>query len=172
MRLHRIFAFIAAAAMIGVSSVSAQDEGHMSMPMMSQAEDSRQLVDFPPHLRQHMLSNMRSHLEALEEILTALSAGDSSKAAKIADTRLGLDSPGAAACNPESSGNMSAMAAMMAEHMPIEMRGLGLAMHQSASDFAKEAAKVQPGDDMKPTLAALSQVTQRCAACHSAYRLR
>ncbi len=167
------FALAAAAAgvLLSFCAAEAQEDTRMSMPMMSHA-DNRQEVDLPPHLRQHMLSNMRGHLEALQDILAALSAGDSGKAAVIAETRLGLDSPGAAACNPNGQADMSAMAAMMAEHMPAEMRSLGLAMHQSASGFAKVAAKTKAGDDIKPVLAALSQVTQHCAACHSAYRLK
>jgi cytochrome c556 len=153
-------------------SVRAQDDSHMSMHMMPQTADNRQLVDLPPAMRQHMLSNMRAHLVALGEIVAALSSGDSAKAAEIAETRLGLDSPDAAACNPNHGADAPAMAAMMAEHMPEEMRNLGFAMHAAASTFAREAAKAQQSNDVKPALAALSQVTQSCAACHSAYRLQ
>ena len=151
--------------------VRAQDNP-MSMPMMPQIDDSRQLVDLPPAMREHILSNMRGHLVALSGIVAALSAGDSTKAAAIAETRLGLESPGAAACNPSHGTETSAMAAAMAEHMPDEMRKLGFTMHEAASAFAKEAAKTQQSNDMRPVLAALAQVTQSCAACHSAYRLQ
>jgi hypothetical protein len=106
----------AAGAFITAASVRAQDDSHMPMPMMPRTADNRRLVDLPPAMRQHMLSNMRAHLVALGEIVTALSAGDSAKAAAIAETRLGLDSPGAAACNPNRSTDTTAMAAMMAEH--------------------------------------------------------
>ena len=123
----------AAGALVLVVSAQAQDDSPMSMHGMSQTADTRQLVDFPPPMRQHMLSNMRGHLEALGEILTALSAGDSAKAAAIAETRLGLELPGAASCNPNRDANTSAMATMMAEHMPDEMRTLGFAMHEAAS---------------------------------------
>ena len=41
-------------------SVRAQDDSHMSMHMMPQTADNRQLVDLPPAMRQHMLSNMRA----------------------------------------------------------------------------------------------------------------
>lgn len=144
----------------------------MSMHSMAPSADSRQVVDFPPPMRQHMLGNMRAHLAALGDILQALSTGDDATAAKIAETRLGLDSPGAAACNPNRSANASPMASMMAEHMPEEMRNLGLAMHVSASKFAVEATKAQTSHDPKPALAALSDITQRCVACHAAYRLK
>ncbi len=162
---HVLIAVVGASMM--TMPVRGQDE-HMSMPMMPQMADSRQLVDLPPAMRKHMLSNMRGHLAAVSDIVAALSAGDGTKAAAIAETRLGLESPGAAACNPSHGTEMSAMA----EHMPDEMRKLGFTMHEAASAFAKEAAKSQQPNDMKPVLAALSQVTQSCAACHSAYRLQ
>jgi hypothetical protein len=149
----------------------AQDDSHRSMSMMPRAAGGRQLLDFPPQLREHMLGNMRGHLEAVGEILEALAAGDGAKAAMIAETRLGLHSPGAAACNPTQGANTTAMAAMMAEHMPDSMRELGFSMHEAASRFAHEAAKAQQSNDLKPVMASLAEVTQRCAACHAAYRL-
>ena len=175
--MNKKFKLIGAAlgvVVLGAASVAAQQGDHMSH-MMSQTPDTRQVLDFPPPMRQHMLSNMRGHLEALGEILAALSAGEGVKAGKISEARLGLQSEGAAACNPKAAGKtspMGDMAAMMAEHMPEDMRALGYAMHESASKFAAEAAKMQSGGDPKLALAALSQVTRNCAACHSAYRLK
>jgi hypothetical protein len=146
---------------------------HMSM--MSHAPDTRKLLDFPAPMREHMLSNMRGHLQALNEILAALSIGDGAKAGKIAETRLGVESPGAAACVPNSGTTDHSthdMAAMMAKFMPEDMRALGLTMHESASEFAREAAKTLTGGDLKAALAALARVTQSCAACHAEYRLK
>jgi cytochrome c556 len=45
-------------------------------------------------------------------------------------------------------------------------------MHESASEFAREAAKTLTGGDLKAALAALARVTQSCAACHAEYRLK
>ena len=47
------------------------------------------------------------------EVLAALAAGDGAKAARIAETRLGLRSPGAAACNPAQVANTTAMEPVM-----------------------------------------------------------
>lgn len=171
----KLVALAFGALVLGAASVAAQQGDHMSMHMMTQTPDARQLLDFPPPMRQHMLTNMRAHMEALSEILAAMSAGDAAKASAIANARLGLESAGAAACKPNGSGKtspMNDMAAMMAQHMPEEMRAIGYAMHESASRFAVEAAKTAPGGDLKPALAALAQVTQNCAACHAAYRLK
>jgi hypothetical protein len=172
----RKFKFAAAAALGVILGAAAPAAGQMDhMAMMSHAADARKLLSFPPPMREHMLSNMRGHLQALNEILAALSSGDGPKAGEIAETRLGVESPGAAACVPKggaTDGSTHDMAAMMAKFMPEDMRALGLAMHESASDFAREAAKAQAGGDLKPALAALARVTQNCAACHAAYRLK
>ena len=174
--VKKIFTTVAALCVLcSAASVVAQQSDHMAMHMMSHAADTRRPLDFPPPMREHMLSNMRSHLEAVNEIILALSAADGEKAAKIAQSRLSLESPGAAACNPKNatkSGAMGDMAQMMAQHMPEEMRTIGYAMHDSASQFAIEAAKLKTGGDPKPALASLAKVTENCAACHSAYRLK
>jgi hypothetical protein len=142
-------------------------------------DDGRQAVDFPPEMRQHILSNMRDHLNAVSEILAAMSSGSYADAAQIAKTRLGMDSPAAEACKapgaPSASSRMSQpmnMHQMMAQFMPDGMRKAGLAMHQSASDFAVEAVKAGTSGDAKPAYAALARVTQRCTACHAAYRVQ
>ncbi|MEF3367446.1 hypothetical protein V3H18_12975 [Methylocystis sp. 9N] len=142
------------------------------MDMSSKMTDSRKEVDLPSPMRAHMLANMRGHAEAVAEILAALGKGDGAGAAKVAETQLGLGSPHAAACKPAAkSGELGPMPAMMAQHMPDDMRALGLAMHEQASKFAKEAEKIGPGGDMRPALAELSHVVQGCNACHAAYRL-
>jgi hypothetical protein len=94
-------------------------------------------------------------LEAIGEVLAALAAGDGAKAARIAETRLGLRSPGAAACNPAQAANTAAMAAVMAEFMPDNMRVSGFAMHEAASHLAGEAAKLQQSSELKPALGLL-----------------
>lgn len=167
------FAGAALVALLGVAAPAAGQMDHMAM--MSHAPDTRKLLDFPAPMREHMLSNMRGHLQALNEILAALSIGDGPKAGKIAETRLGVESPGAAACVPNSGTTDHSthdMAAMMAQFMPEDMRALGLTMHESASEFAREAAKTRSGGDLKPALASLARVTQSCAACHAEYRLK
>jgi hypothetical protein len=170
----RFFMASAALGFIFIAGSGAAQYGD-HMHMMSRAPDARRQLDFPPPMRDHMLSNMRSHLEAVGEIIGALSASDGAKAAEIAQTRLSLESPGAAACNPNNAakgGAMGDMAQMMAQHMPEEMRAMGYAMHKSASEFAVEAAKLKSGGDLKPALAALAKITENCVACHSAYRIR
>ena len=54
--------------------------------------DSRQLVEFPAMMQNHMMANMRDHLAALDEILHAMAAGEHDQAAAIAEARLGMSS--------------------------------------------------------------------------------
>ena len=90
----------------------------------------------------------------------------------LAAPRLGMASPGSAACKPNAtSGELGDMPKMMASHMPEEMRALGMTMHEQATKLAQEAAKVKQGGDLRPALLELWQVVQACNACHSNYRL-
>lgn len=120
------------------------------------AEDSRQLVELPEMMQQHMMENMRDHLVAINEILINIANDELEKAADIAEYRLGMSSL-------DSHG-----ASHMAKFMPEGMRQAGTSMHRAASRFA---LKVQEGD-LLPAYNALSQVTSACVTCHSGYRIR
>ena len=119
-------------------------------------DDARRLVQLPKKMQQHMMSNMRDHLVAVNEILIKLANGDFEEAAEIAEYRLGMSSP-------ESNG-----ASHMAEFMPEGMRQAGAAMHKAASRFALKAQE----EEVLPAYNTLSEVTSACVACHSGYRIR
>lgn len=167
-RTHR--AGLALVLLAGGGAGAAEENGHSHMHMTT--PDQRRMLDFPPPMREHMLSQMRAHLETLQEAMQALAAHRPAEAGAIVEQRLGLSAPGAASCAPAGGRPAEGMAAMMGALMPEEMRALGFSMHQAASDFAAEAEKTAPDGDVRPALAALSKVTQACAACHSAFRLR
>ncbi len=57
---------------------------------------------------------------------------------------------------------------MKALYMPETMRGIGLAMHTAASEFAVVAQT----HDSKKAMEALSRITSNCVACHTAYRVQ
>lgn len=120
------------------------------------AGDTRERVELPAQMQAHMLSNMRDHLAALDEILAALALGDLDAAARIAEARLGMSAL-------EAHG-----AAHMARFMPAEMQRAGTRMHHAASRFALRAEEGEP----LPAYQALSEVTAACVSCHSAYRIR
>lgn len=123
------------------------------------AEDARQKVKFPAMMQQHMLENMRDHLQAVSEIQAFMATAEYDKAAEVAEQRLGLSSL-------DDHG-----ASHMAQMMPEAMQAIGTAMHKAASQFAITVVDAGTDDDLKPALAALSRVTQQCVACHSAYRV-
>ena len=123
---------------------------------LSAEEDTRQLVELPVMMQQHMMSNMRDHLVAINEILTNMANDKLDQAAEIAESRLGMSSL-------KSHG-----ASHMSKFMPEGMQTAGTSMHKAASRFA---LKAQEGEVL-PAYKVLSEVTSSCVACHSSYRIR
>ncbi|TCK17664.1 cytochrome c' [Thiogranum longum] len=124
--------------------------------LLTADEDPRRLVELPEMMQQHMMSNMRDHLVAINEILINLANEQPDQAAEIAESQLGMSSL-------ESHG-----ASHMARLMPEGMRQAGTSMHRAASRFS---LKAQEGD-LLSTYKALSEVTSACVACHTGYRIR
>lgn len=170
-----LFASCAVFALLGGVTAFAQEHQHHAVP---NSGDGRQAVDFPSEMRDRTLTNMRDHLQALSEILAAMADAKYARAATIAATRLGMDSPSAQACKGEPGAAAAALSRpgdmdhQMSQFMPEGMRKVGLEMHQSASVFAREAGKASKTGNAKAALAALSRVTGQCTSCHAAYRLR
>jgi hypothetical protein len=127
-----------------------------SAPVTAADDDTRQLVQFPETMQRHMLSNMRDHLRAINDILESMGKGELDKAAETAEHRLGMSSL-------EAHG-----ASHMAGFMPQGMQRAGTDMHRAASRFALAA---QEGDVL-PAYKKLAEVTAACVACHSGYRVR
>ena len=72
----RVVVAMMAAVLAGGSAtlaVAQHQHGH-DMPAAG-APDTRQLVEFPPALREHTLANMRDHLQTLQEIQSQLGMG-------------------------------------------------------------------------------------------------
>ncbi len=123
------------------------------------ADDGRQTVQLPDMMREHMLSNMRDHLLALEEITRYLANQQYDKAAEIAENRLGMSS-------------MSLHGAShLGKFMPKEMGAIGTNMHRAASRFALAATDAEIEGGLNKAFAALSEVMQQCVACHSGYKV-
>ena len=123
------------------------------------AEDTRQTVKMPDMMQAHMLSNMRDHLLALEEITRNLAEGQYDKASEIAENRLGM-----------SSLKLHG-ASHMGKFMPEEMSRIGTNMHRAASRFAMTAKDAELEGGLNKAFSALSEVMQQCVACHSAYKI-
>lgn len=107
-------------------------------------------------MQQHMMSNMRDHLETINQILIYLGSDEMDRAAELAEQRLGM-----------SSLSLHG-ASRMARFMPAGMREAGTNMHKVASRFALRA---QEGD-LLAAYKMLAEVTSTCVSCHSGYRIR
>jgi hypothetical protein len=125
----------------------------------ARAQDARQFVEFPPMMLEHEMRNMRDHLATLGKIQAALGAGQFDEAGSLAEKRLGLSSFGLHDAH------------MVAPYMPEGMQAIGTEMHKAASRFALEVNKAAATGELRPAIAALGEVTQKCVACHAAYRL-
>lgn len=111
-------------------------------------------------MREQMMSNMREHLIALNDIQSALANREYEKAAGIAKLHMGMSSP---------AGHH---ASHLAPFMPREMQQIGTSMHHAASRFAVLVAQETAVDqDIPRALRSLAEVTQQCVACHAAYRV-
>ncbi|MGY9006940.1 MAG: hypothetical protein ACKVJQ_12785 [Alphaproteobacteria bacterium] len=126
-------------------------------------EDTRELVQLPPMMQEHLLTNMRDHLVALDEILGELAEGKVDAAASIAEERLGMSSLSLHGADH------------LAQFMPKAMGEMGTQMHRAASRFVLVAqdAELNPGIKAQHNVyQALQDITQYCNACHSRYKIR
>ncbi len=126
----------------------------------AQTTDNRVAVDFPPAMREHILTNMRDHLLAISQIQEAMGKGNYDKASKIAEDRLGMTSLKLHGAYESS------------KYMPQGMKDIGTTLHKSASQFAIEVQNSAVTGDLKPALLALSKTTNACVACHAGYKLK
>ncbi|MEW5893775.1 MAG: cytochrome c [Pseudomonadota bacterium] len=123
-------------------------------------EDGRVLVKMPPLQQTLMRQDMVEHLSALHAVLGLMAEGKLDQAAELAEKALGVSSMGkhAAATGGQGPGR----------YMPEAMRGIGVGMHQAASEFARVAKQ----GDRAAAYRALEPVTAACAACHNGFRIR
>ena len=143
----------------GSGSFAADHDNHQHMHGDGMAAtETRQMVEFPEALRVQTMAHMRDHLLALAEIQEALAQGQFDRAGDIAENRLGMSSM------PLHG------AEQVARYMPESMRSIGSAMHHAASRLALAAKDAAVTNDLRPPLAALSDLSRQCIACHAAYR--
>ena len=161
MRLVLFPVLLAIAALIAGGQGHAQ---HAGPPAQGHGQhtstDTREHVQLPPPMADHMLSNMRDHLLALQEMLDAMAKGEMDIVAKIAEQRLGMTS-----LQLHGAHDMS-------KFMPKGMQDAGSGMHRAASRLAVAAKDAGVTGDLKPTLAAMATVTAQCAGCHAGYRVK
>lgn len=132
---------------------SADGMEHMMMHqhMMGESTDSRTSLHLSPQVKQHQLANMRSHLEAVRNIVGLIAEEKFDEASNIAHDKLGL--------TPE----MKKMCSMFGND---DFKKLGLAFHQSADELGDVLKK----GNVQASLNALHTTMNSCVQCHATFR--
>jgi hypothetical protein len=129
----------------------AEEEGSKTEHMMHSANDDRISLGLSPAMKQHQLSNMRSHVKAVQSIVGLISEGSFDKASQIAYSKLGLTEEMKKMCNSFEN---------------EAFKNLGLAFHKSGDDLG-EALQAK---DMTKSLRALHSTMGYCVQCHATFR--
>lgn len=161
--IYLVTAVVAVGPLLAMAADPAEHgmhQQHQQHAMQHVPTDKRPLVQLPEQMRLHMLSNMRDHLMALQEIQEALSKERFDEAARVAEQRLGMTSLALHGAHD------------VAPLMPEQMRRMGSSMHRAASQVAMAAGDASATGDVKPALAALANVTAQCVACHEGFRVQ
>lgn len=149
--LVAIPAFIGLAGLNMASAAGEQmqhkNHHHHAMSMM----ETRISIGLPEEMKQHQLSNMREHLEAVNSIIGLMSESKFEDASKIAHNQLG------------STPEMLKMCRMMGNEKFV---ALGLAFHKSGDDLGN----ILKTKDVTASLRALNRTVQYCVECHATYR--
>jgi len=138
---------------VGLNVAFAADEivhmgnHHHEMNMM----DTRTSLGVTGAMKQHQLSNMRGHVEAIRTIVGLMAESKFEEASKVAHTQLGL--------TPD-------MQAMCGSFNNKEFEKLGLAFHKSGDELG-DTLKTR---DAHASLRALNKTMQYCVECHATYR--
>jgi len=117
--------------------------------------DNRTAVVLAPGERSLILSEMRSLLSGVHDILDALNRNDMKKAA-VAARAIGTAS--AADVNP----------ALMAK-LPLPFKQLGMSVHHDMDGLAQAAESGKPAAELQHML---TGTLGKCVACHSAWQLK
>ncbi len=123
------------------------DNQHHDMSLM----DTRTSLELSPKMKQHQLSNMRVHVEAIKNIVGLMAENKFEEAGKTAHDKLGL--------TPE----MQEMCNMFDNE---KFKALGFAFHKSGDDLG-DALQTK---DVNTSLRALNKTMQFCVECHATYR--
>ncbi|AGK56784.1 hypothetical protein HYPDE_25498 [Hyphomicrobium denitrificans 1NES1] len=142
-----VVAVCAAAAMLFAGSVSAQRRSHAR-------GDSREALTLSPAEAAEMLSGMRTYLETVQGIVSALAENKVARVPEIA-----------ARSGAKLLGSMNPITGLKA---PIGFTMMSLDTHDK---FDKLAEKARRGTSRTEVLTDLQDILGNCTGCHAAYRL-
>lgn len=113
--------------------------------------DTRTSLELSPEMKQHQLSNMRGHVEAIKSIVGSMAENKFEEASKTAHSQLGLTPEMQSMCDMFSNENF---------------RKLGYAFHKSGDDLG-DALQTK---DVNKSLRALNKTMEYCVTCHATFR--
>ena len=119
--------------------------------MEHSVSDERISLGLSPKMKLHQLSNMRSHLEAVQAIIGLIVDGEFDRASEAAHSRLGLTEEMEMMCNMFDNNDFT---------------DLGLAFHESG-DALGDALLTK---DINKSLGALQDTVGYCIQCHATFR--
>lgn len=145
-------------------------------PLAADDFPRREPVTLPPDVEAVFRAQMLTHVVSLNDILTALAAGEYEKAAEVVDGGMGIArGAGADLTGATQPGGPAGPGLGYGRHMPERFLELGSRFHQAANEFAA-VARTLPAEpsagDHRDLLAALANVTTQCAACHDSFVVR
>lgn len=119
------------------------------------AEDGRLAIILEPGERALMLREMREFVSGIQLVADALARDDMQAVAKVS----------------RSMGTAKAhdVPAAMLGKLPLEFKALAFSVHRGFDAIAMDAERIGMP---KQTLSELSDVLQRCVACHGSYQVK
>ena len=155
--IKQISSIIGVLFFAGMALVSYAEDKNSSMEGMAHhhmkhsMKDGRTSLNLSPEMKNHQLTNMRAHLEAVQAIIGLIADEKFDKASDIAHSKLGLTEEMEKMCNMFNNEDFTA---------------LGLAFHKSG-DTLGDALKTK---DTKKSLRALNTTVNYCVQCHATFR--
>ena len=144
--------FSVGVALTSFAGGNEQDIGQMKhRNMMNHINDGRISLGLSPQMKMHQLDNMRSHVEAIQTIISLIGDGDFNTASEITHSKLGLTEDMKKMCNMFENENF---------------RSLGLQFHESADTLAN----ILKTKDVKKSLHAVNTTMGYCVQCHATFR--
>jgi len=157
MTIKRVTILFVVLFLSGMIQATFADEKEANMEQMSHhnmehsMDDGRISLGLSPQMKQHQLSNMRSHLEAVQAITGLIADGEFDQASEMAHLKLGLTEEMIRMCNMFDNKNFTE---------------LGLAFHKSGD----ELGEVLLTKDTSKSLHALQATVGYCVQCHATFR--
>ncbi len=121
---------------------------------VEEADDGRTAILVSVPEREFLLSEMRTFLEHVQEIVVAISEDDMSKVEELA-LKVG-------------TAEIEMVPGPLFAKLPLEFKNLGMDTHKLFDGVAKEALDTGDG---KEVTRLLGDLLQNCTGCHAGYRL-